>query len=464
MHYSRYRKIFAGFLIFCLSIFNGMASLANNQIIEVDAEKINYNKPDPGPSIQQYLLPIPAILGVNFICWEYSKAFTNESWVNISWKTVKENISHGYVFDVDEFSTNQFGHPYQGGVYYSCARSAGLGFWPSSLYALFGSWQWETFMENEYPSLNDLLTTSVGGSALGEVSYRLSNYFLDDSSHGLERILREFIGLAINPAHGFERLFSGKMWKDGPPPILPILAGEMVFGSSFSIKKIDIAKRIYIARLIIEYGYDSILLPEKFEPFDYFSLEVSSMLVETKLKGRNMTLTGLTNGWKFSWQNADNAVFGLVVDFDYFNNIDFDLGASGVGATVISTFPIRKDLCLYFRTMLLCEFGAITAEHTDGEDRHYNFGAGLASELWMQLVYKRGKVYMKCRRYWLKTVSGTAGNEIAGIFYLGTAFNITGPFTIGGRFHITDKFGNYSNFPDRTKLALGGEAYLSISF
>ncbi|MBK9113955.1 MAG: DUF3943 domain-containing protein [Nitrospira sp.] len=54
--------------------------------------------------------------------------------------TIREHPTDSkWVFDNDQFSVNQFLHPYDGSVYFGLARSAGLSFWESSLYGVAGS-------------------------------------------------------------------------------------------------------------------------------------------------------------------------------------------------------------------------------------------------------------------------------------------------------------------------------------
>lgn len=70
---------------------------------------------------------------------------------------------------------NQTGHPYQGSVYFGLARSNGLAFWESFGYAFAGSAVWENAGETTPLSKNDQLTTSMGGSFLGESLFRMSH-------------------------------------------------------------------------------------------------------------------------------------------------------------------------------------------------------------------------------------------------------------------------------------------------
>jgi hypothetical protein len=81
--------------------------------------------------------------------------------------TIKKNLKGGFVWDNDQMGTNMFLHPYHGNLYYNSARSRGFNYWESGLFALGGSAMWELFMENEYPSINDIIATPIGGLSLG---------------------------------------------------------------------------------------------------------------------------------------------------------------------------------------------------------------------------------------------------------------------------------------------------------
>lgn len=68
------------------------------------------------------------------------------------------------------FNTNLFAHPYHGNLYFNAARTNGMNFWQSYPFALGGSLMWEFLGENTPPSINDLLATSIGGTAIGETT------------------------------------------------------------------------------------------------------------------------------------------------------------------------------------------------------------------------------------------------------------------------------------------------------
>src|SRR5690606_20092529 len=150
-------------------------------------------EPDPA-----WFMPIGEMLAFNVGLWAYNRYYKDYTFARIDLSTMVDNLSGGWVWDEDQFSINQFGHPYQGSFYYSSARYHGHGFYTSSAYTALGSLQWEYLMENESPSYNDLLTTTLGGAMLGEITFRLSNALLDPRSRGVERVARELGATAVN--------------------------------------------------------------------------------------------------------------------------------------------------------------------------------------------------------------------------------------------------------------------------
>ena len=162
---------------------------------------------------KNYLIPIPEIIVLNIGVWSMSKWVVPQPWAQISAESVSENWKHQWVWDSDHFSTNQLMHPYHGNLYFNLARSSGLSFWESAPYSLAGSFMWEMVMETNYPSRNDLITTTMGGIALGEMTYRLSSKILDERTTGSERVWREIGAFLLAPTRGVNRLFRGEMGK-----------------------------------------------------------------------------------------------------------------------------------------------------------------------------------------------------------------------------------------------------------
>jgi len=87
-----------------------------------------------------------------------------------------ENVKAGPVVDEDEFLINYVGHPVSGAAYYVLARNDGYGPFGSFMYSVFVStFIWEYGYESiaEIPSIQDLISTPVIGSLMGEGMYYL---------------------------------------------------------------------------------------------------------------------------------------------------------------------------------------------------------------------------------------------------------------------------------------------------
>ena len=75
-------------------------------------------------------------------------------------------------------------HPFNGATYYNAARANGIGFWGSSGMALAGAFTWECCGETHPMAFNDMVSTTLGGIARGEVAYRVSSLILDNTKRG----------------------------------------------------------------------------------------------------------------------------------------------------------------------------------------------------------------------------------------------------------------------------------------
>ena len=104
---------------------------------------------------------------------------------------------------------NQFGHPYQGNLYFNAGRANGLSFWESAPLAALGSATWEYFGEKNHASINDFVTTTMGGIALGEMFHRAGWLIRDASRAGGKRRRSEILAMVVDPITGVNRFMSG---------------------------------------------------------------------------------------------------------------------------------------------------------------------------------------------------------------------------------------------------------------
>ena len=126
------------------------------------------------------------------------------------------------------------------------ARSARLNFWESFLYAGAGSFLWEIAGEKTPPSINDQITTTFGGTFLGEPLFRMANLLLESDDNGKPGFWRELAAAVISPPTGFNRLAFGNRFDEVYPSHKPAtflrlqVGGTLTSGSenvSSSIKE-----------------------------------------------------------------------------------------------------------------------------------------------------------------------------------------------------------------------------------
>lgn len=127
---------------------------------------------------KNYLLPALEIGSFQFLLNRFDNQFIGKDYA-VSLHSIRRNLHSSWTTDNDSFLVNQIGHPDQGSVYYGLARSNGLTFWESFGYAFAGSAAWEIAGETTLPSKNDQITTSIGGSFLGESLFRMSHLLLE---------------------------------------------------------------------------------------------------------------------------------------------------------------------------------------------------------------------------------------------------------------------------------------------
>jgi hypothetical protein len=151
---------------------------------------------------KSYVIPAAEIAAFLFGLNQVNRHLSGETDYDSEPDTFWKNLRTAPGFDRDPFSVNQLGHPYQGGIYYGPARSAGLNYWESLLYTIGSSFAWETFGEKTRPSANDHIATGIGGTFVGEALFRMASLLLE---HGGETLgfWRELGAAVLSPPTGF---------------------------------------------------------------------------------------------------------------------------------------------------------------------------------------------------------------------------------------------------------------------
>jgi hypothetical protein len=131
------------------------------------------NEGQERPLASRYAVAAAEVLGTNALVNAFDRFVLRADYGQTSLSSIATNLGSPWVFDQDGFTTNEILHPYNGSLYFAACRANGLGFWASALGTELGSATWELFGEAERPSINDFVSTTMGGAVLGEILHRL---------------------------------------------------------------------------------------------------------------------------------------------------------------------------------------------------------------------------------------------------------------------------------------------------
>lgn len=345
--------------------------------------------------------------GLNMGIWGFNRFIQKAEFAYINGRTIRDNLTHGFVWDNDAMGTNMFLHPYHGSLYFNSARSNGYNFWQSGLYAFGGSLMWELFMENEYPSKNDIMATPIGGLALGEVTYRIADLVLDDRQTGGNRFGLELSALLIAPTRGLTRLLSGDAWKrrstSGKQFGVPEISAEISTGIRAIELKDDIFDRGIggAVEINVEYGdrFDS----DDKKPYDYFSFKSHLNIQKSQPMLGQLNIVGRLDGGDVVDDGKNYLSIGLYQHFDYYDSDTIsDVSAripykfctpASLGAGFIYRRHAGKrwdmDAFLHLNSILL---GGALSDYYQVDNRNYNLASGYSSKSGMNFIYKKEKL------------------------------------------------------------------------
>ena len=344
------------------------------------------------------LLAVIQVFTLNTIVWSFDLFVTKGDYARINFHTMEQNLRTGFVWDNDNLSTNLFFHPYHGGLYFSVARSNGLNFWQSVPYAIGGSLMWELFMENEPPAINDWIVTSLGGSCLGEITWRISDLFIDQSSRGMERIAREAVILVVSPMRGLNRLIYGDTWRHSSCPNHTIDKPELIFSASLSYRhlaeKINWQDGARGAQLELNLVYGNPMDDFDGKPYSFFVLDAKFNFMTRQPFIGGVCAKALLWGTHLKSKPNAGVLFGVFQHFNFQDSNPIKSGdteiepyqiseAASFGGGMIYSVPIASQKLSFFGDVYINSV-LLGASHTDyyrAINRDYNFGSGYSFKI-----------------------------------------------------------------------------------
>lgn len=385
------------------------------------------------PQPKRYWLAAAEATGVNALVFSFDRFVMNEDFARVNIHTIRENFKTGFVWDNDPFSTNLFAHPYHGNLYFNSARSNGLTFWESVPYAVGGSLMWELFAESEPPAINDLMATSMGGVAIGEITNRLSRLVLNDRTRGTGRLAREAVAFIVNPMQGLGRLLSGDAWRVRRDRYLyhdhnriPVHL-SVALGSRYLADDGGLFRGEYNPYVAASLEYGDAFAEGTNKPYDYFAASLTLGLSGNQPLLNTAHLLGrLWAAPVYAGRDVD-ARFGIYQHFNFYNSEPVKEGTSltpyriseavsfGPGLTYLFRNAgnlARLEQRLYASAIIL---GGSKSDYYNVIDRDYNMGSGFSLKGYTVMEFQRlGLFSFGVDYYRIYTWKGYEEKDLAG--------------------------------------------------
>ena len=362
---------------------------------------------------RSYVIPAVEILAYLLLLNQFDRHYTEPTDLyRTNGDTFWQHFTDSkWVIDNDQFSVNQFLHPYSGSIYYGLARSAGLSFWESFLYSAAGSFLWEMGGENTPPSINDMIATSIGGTFLGEPLFRMANLLLE-TDEGKPGFFRELGAALISPPTGFNRLVFGNRFDTvfpsyQPATFLRLQAGGTLTSSSQNVAS-SVTEHGAVGDVTFTYG-----LPGKPEyryarPFDYFDFHATAVTANTV---ESVNTRGLLVGKTYSSGETSRGLWGLFGSYDYISPQVFRISTTALNTGAVWQSWLSHSIALQGTALAGAGYGA-GGSIQRSQDRDYHYGVTPQALLEFRLMFGDRVLFdITGREYYVSDLLGSEKGE-----------------------------------------------------
>lgn len=396
-------------VIFCISI-SGVYAQEQDSVTSATAGSM-------GASAARKNFPAATtkLMLANVLPFSVDYFIRRESFSFISWQSIADNLRlSSWEWDRDKFLNNQFSHPYHGSYYFNAFRSEGYSFWKSAQATLAGCLLWEIAGENEKPAINDLINTTLGGVAWGEMTHRLAMRFTHNWRTGRRKNALDVLGIAVDPMTGFSALFSKRRQLeqrgvfDTTTIRFELSAGSRQYNRAEDNERKE-TRGEWFSRMNLVYGAPNTLVKL---PFAYFSvlLELgtsdSTVFNIARIRG-NLT------GWNLRQTSLRSHSLLLLLNYDYYNNTAFSYGLQSLQLNLHSRFslPWKSSLQIDGGPSLICLAAISDQDLFKGKKRDYDYanGAGVAGIVNLFILQRLG-LRTNFSYGWLHTLDGKNAN------------------------------------------------------
>lgn len=360
------------------------------------------------------LISMGEAFSVNVLFNLVDKYAYGKEYADVDFYSFKDNLTAKWWWDIDDFATNQIGHPYQGSLYFNAGRSNGLSFSESFLIAAFGSLTWEEFGETDDPSINDIITTPYGGAIFGEVMHRL---FLE--AHPKYPVL----SYLISPMDGFSYFARKRIYtEDAHIEEMSVSShggyenGQIKFADDSKDTTSSLSGGLGLNIIYGEqYGHDSK------KAYDSFILDVNA---DISSEGYRVAFS--SDGYLFSrgiYIGESNGTIGINLLYDGMYDSDVPYSDAAAGIKYMTSIEAGKNTEIKFSVLSdgifmgargffpIYEKRSLQGDY-DSPPRFYNLGYGclVKSELEIEL-YKKARFIINQRASYMTEYHGSKVND-----------------------------------------------------
>ena len=362
-------------------------------------------------------LAIGEAVGINLLMWQ-TAYWSGAQFAKISFSTISDNFHKGWIVDTDSYWINQIGHPYQGSAYFNAARSTGHNFYESVGVTFLGSLMWEQVMELQSPSFNDQVTTSFGGSVLGEAFYRIYRLILD-SGGANPGGWRRFGAFLVSPVAGGNDFLFGDRYR-GPALLPPSWMGELQAGMLIGGRVTDVNTGAAASEtgpwasvgVHVNYGVPGTPDLRLRKPFDHFDLRAGlSLTSKTAQPAASLLVRGTVVGDTIESDERSLGLWGLFASYDVIDESVFKAAGFGLGPGVTlvgrwGSFELQGTALA--EVLPWAGGGSINKLF----DRDYHYGPGAEGLLDFRSLFGNRVIFdLSAREYFISGAYATGASE-----------------------------------------------------
>jgi hypothetical protein len=360
-----------------------------------------------------------ATLAIDGSIWAIDRYIGKTDFSIICTESIRKNFHCGFRWDNDGFETNMFDHPAHGSFNFNSCNYNGLNYWESLPYSVLSSLVWEMFLENEPPSVNDLLSSTIGGLALGETTGRIGQILRTPYQRGLKRIGSETLNFLITPSVSLQRMINGEMWEIKKNANIIQIPADIQIGAGldyFADNKLA-GKDAYKVAISFNVNYNDPFKLKKIKPFDHFKLKTRLNILGNQPIRNKLNIEAVIYGKKIDLPDENKIFIGIFQHYNYYNTdtvtvrdpaIPYQIAAPasyGLGLlhnNVSNNIDFNTEV--YVSAVLI---GAGKTDHYNVKKRNYNLGAGYSGKIHTSAIIKdKAKFGLDLEYYRLFTWKG----------------------------------------------------------